>query len=259
MPLQPVHKINSAGMIANTRDLPFNDTVIVSIDRMSMFATHNSRLFLSCRQFFQHHRVAAVSTLLLYALVQSVFAQTKAVSDRKSYIAYADKVLAAARERFQVSPTNSEASWHFARACFERAEFAANDTERATLAVEGIVRASLNRGYEMFVVEDCCAGVPQEWHDWSIANTLPLMATIASASAIEAAGGRYVEAAVMSPVPPKRLATSMLLGGPHAQAFLPLASELGLSSCKPFSGEAELRSRNQAPSARPPLVSAIRL
>jgi nicotinamidase-related amidase len=56
-----------------------------------------------------------------------------------------------------------------------------------TLAVEGIVRASLNRGFEMFVVEDCCAGVPQEWHDWSIRNTLPLMATITLASEVDAA------------------------------------------------------------------------
>jgi nicotinamidase-related amidase len=56
-----------------------------------------------------------------------------------------------------------------------------------TLAVEGIVRASLNRGYEMFVVEDCCAGVPQEWHDWSIANTLPLLATVTTAGAVESA------------------------------------------------------------------------
>jgi len=56
-----------------------------------------------------------------------------------------------------------------------------------TLAVEGIVRASLNRGYQMFVVEDCCAGVPQEWHDWSIRNTLPLMATITSAEEVAAA------------------------------------------------------------------------
>lgn len=54
-----------------------------------------------------------------------------------------------------------------------------------TLAVEGIVRASLNRGFEMFVVEDCCAGLPQEWHDWSIRNTLPLMATITSADEVE--------------------------------------------------------------------------
>ena len=56
-----------------------------------------------------------------------------------------------------------------------------------TLAVEGLVRASLNRGFECFVVEDCCAGVPQEWHDWSIANTLPLLATITSAADVEGA------------------------------------------------------------------------
>ena len=55
-----------------------------------------------------------------------------------------------------------------------------------TLAVEGIVRASLNRGYEMFVIEDCCAGVPQEWHDWSIANTLPLLATVTDGASVEA-------------------------------------------------------------------------
>lgn len=36
---------------------------------------------------------------------------------------------------------------------------------------------------------------------------------------IGAAGGRYVEAAVMASVPPKRLATPILLGGTHADAF----------------------------------------
>jgi nicotinamidase-related amidase len=56
-----------------------------------------------------------------------------------------------------------------------------------TFAVEGIVRTSLNRGYQMFVVEDCCAGVPQEWHDFSIQNTLPLLATVTSAEEVEAA------------------------------------------------------------------------
>lgn len=58
-----------------------------------------------------------------------------------------------------------------------------------TLAVEGIVRASLNRGFEMFVIEDCCAGVPQEWHDWSIRNTLPLLSTVTDAAAVEHALG----------------------------------------------------------------------
>ena len=41
-----------------------------------------------------------------------------------------------------------------------------------------------------------------------------------AADIIEAAGGRYVEAAVMASVPPKGLRTPMLLGGPHARALL---------------------------------------
>ena len=36
----------------------------------------------------------------------------------------------------------------------------------------------------------------------------------------EAAGARYVEAAVMASVPPKRLQTPILLGGPHTEAFI---------------------------------------
>jgi 3-hydroxyisobutyrate dehydrogenase-like beta-hydroxyacid dehydrogenase len=49
--------------------------------------------------------------------------------------------------------------------------------------------------------------------------------------------GRYVEAAVMAPVPPKRLATSMLLGGPHAGEFLPIARRLGFAGAQVFSQE----------------------
>ncbi|HEY0107636.1 MAG TPA: DUF1932 domain-containing protein [Rhizomicrobium sp.] len=37
---------------------------------------------------------------------------------------------------------------------------------------------------------------------------------------IEAAGGRYVEAAVMSSIPPKGIRSPMLLGGPHAKDFI---------------------------------------
>jgi 3-hydroxyisobutyrate dehydrogenase-like beta-hydroxyacid dehydrogenase len=58
-----------------------------------------------------------------------------------------------------------------------------------------------------------------------------------AADAVAAAGGRYVEAAVMSPVPPKRIATPMLLGGPNAEAFLPQARELGFGGARFFSAE----------------------
>ena len=52
----------------------------------------------------------------------------------------------------------------------------------------------------------------------------------AAGKAVAAAGGRYVEAAVMSPVPGKGLKTPMLLGGPHAADFLKFAGPLGLSA-----------------------------
>ena len=45
---------------------------------------------------------------------------------------------------------------------------------------------------------------------------------------VEAAGGRYVEAAVMASVPPKGLASPMLLGGPHAAAFIQAMAPYGM-------------------------------
>lgn len=57
----------------------------------------------------------------------------------------------------------------------------------------------------------------------------------ASADAIHAAGGRYVEAAVMSPFPPRRIASPMLLGGPHARAFLEAAENLGFAGATAYS------------------------
>ena len=52
---------------------------------------------------------------------------------------------------------------------------------------------------------------------------------------IDRVGGRYVEAAVMTPNAPKRIASSMLLGGPHAEDFIARAEPLGFSGAKAFS------------------------
>jgi 3-hydroxyisobutyrate dehydrogenase-like beta-hydroxyacid dehydrogenase len=50
-----------------------------------------------------------------------------------------------------------------------------------------------------------------------------------AAAVVHDAGGRYVEAALMSAIHPRRLAAPFLLGGPHAQAFLTeAATGLGL-------------------------------
>ena len=52
---------------------------------------------------------------------------------------------------------------------------------------------------------------------------------IAAAACISAAGGRYVEGAVMTSVPPHRLRVPLLLGGPHAAALAPLLKTLGFA------------------------------
>jgi 3-hydroxyisobutyrate dehydrogenase-like beta-hydroxyacid dehydrogenase len=60
---------------------------------------------------------------------------------------------------------------------------------------------------------------------------------VASAEAVTDGGGRYVEAAVMSPIGPKRIASPMLLGGRHAAEFLERAAPLGFAGAEVYSGK----------------------
>jgi 3-hydroxyisobutyrate dehydrogenase-like beta-hydroxyacid dehydrogenase len=52
-------------------------------------------------------------------------------------------------------------------------------------------------------------------------------AKIEAARLVDAAGGRYVEGAVMTSVPPYRIRVPLLLGGPDAAALSPLLADLG--------------------------------
>jgi tetratricopeptide (TPR) repeat protein len=52
--------------------------------------------------------------------------------------------------RFQLAPSNAVVAWQFGRVCFDWAEFATNDTQRATVAEAGIAacRAAVQRAPE---------------------------------------------------------------------------------------------------------------
>jgi 3-hydroxyisobutyrate dehydrogenase-like beta-hydroxyacid dehydrogenase len=52
----------------------------------------------------------------------------------------------------------------------------------------------------------------------------------AAAKRVDAAGGRYVEGAVMTSVPPYRIKVPLLLGGPAAAALLPVLAALGFAA-----------------------------
>src|SRR4029077_893903 len=60
-------------------------------------------------------------------------------------------------------------------------------------------------------------------------NSVSPRTKITCAELIGKTGGRYVEAAVMTPIAPKRIASPMLLGGPHAQEFMARARALGFA------------------------------
>ena len=51
-----------------------------------------------------------------------------------------------------------------------------------------------------------------------------------AAAAIDGAGARYVEAAVMTSIPPYRIKVPLLLGGPEAATLLPLVNALGFAA-----------------------------
>jgi 3-hydroxyisobutyrate dehydrogenase-like beta-hydroxyacid dehydrogenase len=66
-------------------------------------------------------------------------------------------------------------------------------------------------------------------------NSVSPETKVRAAGAITRRGGRYIEAAVMSAILPKRCASPILLGGPHATEFLPAAVQLGFTGAAVFS------------------------
>jgi len=62
-------------------------------------------------------------------------------------------------------------------------------------------------------------------------------AKIAAAVPVEAPGALYVEAAVMSPIGKRRIASPILLGGPHARAFEAQAHALGFIGARFYADE----------------------
>ena len=60
-------------------------------------------------------------------------------------------------------------------------------------------------------------------------NSASPRAKIMAAEHVARGAGRYVEGAVMTAVPPHRVKVPLLVGGPHAQAILPMLTELGFS------------------------------
>ncbi|MCU0785706.1 MAG: hypothetical protein MUF81_17020 [Verrucomicrobia bacterium] len=94
-----------------------------------MFATANSQV---------HVRTICRVWLLGSVALASAAGADSTNTGKARWVAHAREVYFAAQKRFEAEPTKAVAAWEFARAVFDRAEYATNDTERATLALRGI-------------------------------------------------------------------------------------------------------------------------
>jgi 3-hydroxyisobutyrate dehydrogenase-like beta-hydroxyacid dehydrogenase len=78
-------------------------------------------------------------------------------------------------------------------------------------------------------VAQACAPALQRGAFYLDLNSASPGAKTGAAAVVDAAGGRYVEGAVMTSLPPYRSRVPLLLGGSHAAALLPLLLQLGFA------------------------------
>ncbi len=79
-------------------------------------------------------------------------------------------------------------------------------------------------------VAQACAAAVRPGTFFLDMNSASPGAKIRAARLIDAAGGRYVEGAVMTSIPPYRIRVPLLLGGSHAAALAPALDALGFSA-----------------------------
>jgi 3-hydroxyisobutyrate dehydrogenase-like beta-hydroxyacid dehydrogenase len=103
-------------------------------------------------------------------------------------------------------------------------------SSHAALAAEAdLIVSAVTASQAVPVAEACAAGVRRGAFFLDLNSASP-GAKIRAAGLIDAAGGRYVEAAVMTSIPPYRIRVPLLLGGAHAAALAPGLDALGFAA-----------------------------
>jgi len=100
----------------------------------------------------------------------------------------------------------------------------------AELAAEADFIVSAVTASQAVPVAQACAPAVRAGSFFLDFNSASPGAKIRAAGLISAAGGRYVEGAVMTSIPPYRIKVPLLLGGPDAATLLPLINSLGFAA-----------------------------
>ena len=100
----------------------------------------------------------------------------------------------------------------------------------ARLAAEADLIISAVTASQAVAAAQACAGGVGAGSFFLDFNSASPGAKAQAAALIDTAGGRYVEGAVMTSVPPKRIRVPLLLGGAHAAALMPGLNGLGFDA-----------------------------
>ncbi|MDE2150368.1 MAG: NAD(P)-dependent oxidoreductase [Gammaproteobacteria bacterium] len=153
--------------------------------------------------------------LVGYGEVGRILAEDLRARDVEQVAAY-DIKLGTAAER----PLREHASAHGVALAASHAELA---------AAADLIVSAVTASQTVAVAQACATAIrPGAWFlDFNSASP---GAKQRAAEIVETAGGRYVEGAVMSAVPPHRVKVPLLLGGPHARELEPLLGALGFNA-----------------------------
>jgi 3-hydroxyisobutyrate dehydrogenase-like beta-hydroxyacid dehydrogenase len=110
------------------------------------------------------------------------------------------------------------------------------DTHAALAAASDFVLSAVTASQAVPVAEACAPALRREAFFLDFNSASPGAKQRAS-RIVEEVGGRYVEGAVMTSVPPYRTRVPLRLGGPHAAALAPALAALG---CAPTVASADL-------------------
>ena len=114
------------------------------------------------------------------------------------------------------------------RAAAEQGVIACGSAPEAVVGASLVVSA-VTAAQALAAARSALGGLGQGAYVLDVNSASPRVKAQASRD-VDAAGGRYVEAAVMTSVPPKGLKSAMLLGGLHAEGFIKWAAPLGLEA-----------------------------
>ncbi len=99
----------------------------------------------------------------------------------------------------------------------------------ALATLSDLVISAVTASQAVTVAEACAPGLRAGTYVLDFNSASP-KAKAGAAALVNAAGGRFVEGAVMTSVPPYRIKVPLLLGGPHAAGLEPLLNRLGFAA-----------------------------